>query len=286
MKSVIGFAGEGDAIAAGAMLEELSAFESCAVVIREESGAWFLECYDGGALAGSAKAVFAARRIQILSISAEAIPATDWVAETQRLLPPVHAGRFIVHGSHDRSRICSQWGIEIDAGRAFGTAHHGTTKGCLLALDALAAIARPRSVLDLGTGSGVLAIAAARAFRHRPKIGAVDIDPVAIAVARGNSLKNGAAADIRFFTGDGVTPSVAYSSAPFDIVIANILATPLIKLATRLRSLTKTGGTVILSGLLVMQAREVLARYRAVGFRLVSRTDLEGWVTLILRRGL
>ena len=242
-----------------------------------------LECYDDGALAGSAVDMLADAGVTAVSLTVAAIPDVDWIAETQKALPPVKAGRFTVHGSHDRARAFSQWAIEIDAGRAFGTAHHGTTKGCLLAIGRLPATLRPRTVLDLGTGSGVLAIAAAKAFPLANIVGA-DIDPIAIAVARENCGKNGAADSIGLFAGDGLKPSAAYARAPFDIVMANILAKPLLKLAPRLRTLTRRGGVLILSGLLSTQAREILARYRATGFCLISRRDLEGWATLTLRR--
>jgi ribosomal protein L11 methyltransferase len=219
-----------------------------------------------------------------LSREAVEIPDRDWVAETQRALPLVRAGRFIVHGSHARGLSSSRWAIEIDAGRAFGTAHHGTTRGCLLAIGQLAPVLKPRAVLDLGTGSGVLAIAAAKAFAHRVRISAADIDPIAISVARENCRKNGAAGSVSLFVGDGWRPSPAYAAAPFDLVMANILAKPLLKLAPRLRLLTKPGGMLILSGLLAGQAREILARYCATGFNLVWRRDLEGWATITLTR--
>ncbi len=282
-KTVLGFASEKDAAAAEALLGELPGFEDIPIVRREEADGWVLELYDEGALAQEdAAALLEPLGLAPLSCAAEALPDADWVSETQKALPPVRAGRFLIHGSHDRARIASQWAIEIDAGRAFGTAHHGTTKGCLLALDGLAALAAPRAALDLGTGSGVLAIAAAKACRHRARIAAADLDPIAIEVARENCRKNGAAG-VRLFVGDGLTPALAYSE-PFGLVMANILAKPLLKLAPRLRALTRRGGILVLSGLLSGQAREVLARYRATGFRLVRRRDLEGWGTLTLRR--
>ena len=282
-KTVIEFASEREAVQASAILEEAPGFDGFPLVVLEERGRWFLECYDNSTLAGSAMDMLANAGVTAVSLAVAPIPEVDWVTETQKALPPVHAGRFMVHGSHDRGRAISQWAIEIDAGRAFGTAHHGTTKGCLLAIGRLAATLQPRTVLDLGTGSGVLAIAAARAFPAARIVGA-DIDPVAIAVARENCRKNGAAASIGLFAGDGLRPSAAYTRAPFDLVVANILAKPLLKLAPRLRILTRRGGALVLSGLLSTQAREILARYRATGFCLTGRRDLEGWATLTLRR--
>ena len=283
-KTVLGFASEQDAAQANALIGEMPGFEDCTLVLRDEDRHWFLECYDGGALSGgTAGSMLEGFGLNVASIAVEAIPDTDWVSETQKALPPVRAGRFTVHGSHDRSRIVSKGAIEIDAGRAFGTAHHGTTRGCLIALDRLSREIRPSAVLDLGTGSGVLAIAAAKAFAHRPLIAAVDLDAIAIDVARENCRKNGAAY-IRLFVGDGATPAPAYEAAPFDVVMANILAKPLLKLAPRLRELTRVGGALILSGLLSGQAREILARYRSTGFRLMRRRDLEGWATLTFSR--
>ncbi len=284
-KTVLGFGPESEAAQAAAILGETPGFEDFPLVVLEEAGQWLLECYDNGALeAGALTAALTSAGITPLSEAIAAIPDMDWVVETQKALPPVRAGRFIVHGSHDRARAFSQWAIEIDAGRAFGTAHHGTTKGCLLAIARLTGAANPRSVLDLGTGSGVLAIAAAKSFAHRPRIAAADIDPIAVAVARENCRKNGAADSICLAVGDGRKPAFAYAGAPFDLVVANILAKPLLKLAPRLRELTARGGVLILSGLLSGQAREILARYSATGFRLMQRRDLEGWATLTLKR--
>jgi ribosomal protein L11 methyltransferase len=284
-KTVLGLVSEHDAVKASAALSETPGFDDLALVVREDHGDWFLECYDDGALAGSGgESVLDNAGVKVLSRSVETVPQEDWVTETQRSLPPIRAGRFIVHGSHDRRQIVSRWAIEIDAGRAFGTAYHATTRGCLLAINELAGSIRPRSVLDLGTGSGVLAIAAAKTFLDHAQVAAADIDPIAIEVARENCRKNGAAASVQLFVGDGLRPNRAYRAAPFDIVIANILAKPLLRLAPRLRVLTKTGGVAILSGLLTGQAREVLGRYRATGFHVIRRRDLEGWVTLSLRR--
>ncbi len=281
-KTVLGFVSEEEAAQASALIGETPGFEDCTLVLRDDGGPWSVECYDDGALAEDAASLLEGAALKLTSIAVETIPDADWVSETQKALPPVRAGRFTIHGSHDRARIVSQGAIEIDAGRAFGTAHHGTTLGCLLELDRLGALVRPLSVLDLGTGSGVLAIAASKVFARQAIAAAVDLDPIAIQVARENCRKNGAAS-VRLFVGDGVKPALAYEFAPFDVVVANILAKPLIKLAPRLRALTRIGGILILSGLLSGQAREVLGRYRSTGFCLVRRRDLEGWATLTLR---
>lgn len=213
----------------------------------------------------------------------EEVPDENWVGRVQRGLHPVSAGRFLIYGSHDR-RVGrgKRYAIEIDAGRAFGTAHHGSTRGCLLAIDQLAKQQRWRTVLDLGTGSGVLAIAASKVANAR--VIASDIDPVAVAVARENIDRNGVRAAVRTLAGAGVASPDIQRAAPFDLITANILAGPLIALAPRVAALAAPGGHVALSGLLDGQAREVFAAYRLCGLRLEACVSLEGWTTLILRK--
>ena len=287
-KTVLIVASEKEAERASAVLGDVSGWDEFPLVLSEQPGHWALDCYDDGALAEEAarvESVLKEAGIALLAPpAAEALPQADWVSETQKALPPVRAGRFLIHGSHDRSAVHSHWAIEIDAGRAFGTAHHGTTRGCLAAIDRIVPTLAPRSALDLGTGSAVLAIAAVKAAHYRCRVAAVDIDPVAIAVARENCLKNGVAGHISLYTGDGAKPALAYADQPFDLILANILARPLLTLSQRLHSLLRVGGVVILSGLLSEQAREVAARYRGVGFCLVEKRELEGWATLVLRR--
>jgi ribosomal protein L11 methyltransferase len=212
------------------------------------------------------------------------IPDENWVALVQRGLHPVTAGRFVIHGSHDRgARMGRRYAIEIDAGLAFGTAHHGTTRGCLIAIDRLAKRRHWRRVLDVGTGSGVLAIAAAKA--SGACVLASDIDPVAVAVARENIGRNGVSHAVRTGVGAGVDRPDIRRQAPFDLITANILAGPLIMLAPRLAKLAARGGHVVLSGLLDNQAREVRATYLRLGLTLETRLSLEGWTTLVLKRG-
>jgi ribosomal protein L11 methyltransferase len=206
----------------------------------------------------------------------------DWVAKSQRGLHPIEAGRYFVHGSHDRTKGAGRaFAIEIDAGQAFGTAHHGTTRGCLLAIDTLAKHFHMADTLDLGTGSGVLAIAAAKAMRG--KVLAVDIDPVAINVARENCALNGVVPQVDFVVANGTKhPSIAVR-APFGLVIANILAAPLLELAPSIVAAVAPGSHLILSGILESQAREVGGRYAAQGFRLVQRFPDAEWTTLLMR---
>ncbi len=267
------------------LLSESPLGEAAAITISEGIGCWRVELYPADNPQPHAfRAVLAA--ISGLSqedISVEPLPDEDWVSLTQKGLAPIAAGRFVVHGSHDRDRVGhSRFALEIDAGRAFGTAHHGTTRGCLMAIDALAKHRLPvRAALDLGTGSGILAIAVTRSFRCL--VHAVDVDPVAIDVARENCRKNKASDHVTLAVGDGWRPAAAYKPG-YDLIVANILAQPLLCLAARVRDLTQIGGRTVLSGLLDCQAREVLGAYRSRGYHLERHIRLDGWSTLTLRR--
>jgi ribosomal protein L11 methyltransferase len=211
----------------------------------------------------------------------ERVAAKDWVRESLAGLAPVTAGRFIVHGAHDRIRIpLNRIGIEIEAALAFGTGHHGTTRGCLLALDRLCKSLPRRRILDLGTGSGVLAIAAARALRQ--PVLATDIDGSAVRAARANAALNRAGGFVEVIKADGVTAPKLRERAPYDLIFANILLRPLQRLATPLMRLTAPGARIVLSGLLASQANAAIAAYR--GFALERRIDLDGWTTLVLVR--
>lgn len=216
-------------------------------------------------------------------ITIEDVPALNWVALSQAALPPVRAGRFTIHGSHDRARVPQGPGaILVDAGEAFGTAHHATTFGCLLAIDELTRRRRVRSVMDLGCGSGVLAIAARRALPHA-RIIAADIDAPSIDVARENARLNRCAASVPMLVAAGLAhPELRRRH--FDLLIANILADPLISLARDISRAVVPGGHVVLSGLLVHQAAAVIAAYRAAGFHLERHMRVHEWATLVLVR--
>ncbi len=214
----------------------------------------------------------------------ETIAVKDWVGESLAGLKPVSAGRFIVHGAHDRSGVArNRIGIEIEAALAFGTGHHGTTRGCLFALDHIwkSSAQRPRRILDVGTGTGVLAIAAARALRRH--VSATDIDVASVRVARDNARLNRAGNFVTFMHADGVAAPAILARAPYDLVFANILLGPLKHLAVPIRRVLAPGGRVVLSGILHAQANAALAAYRPL--RLERRIELEGWTTLLLRRG-
>jgi len=210
----------------------------------------------------------------------ETTAAKDWVTASLAGLTPVEAGRFVVHGPHDRGRVAAnRIAIEVGASLAFGTGHHATTRGCLLALDRLVKETRPRTVLDLGTGTGVLAIAAARALRRH--VVASDIDPIAVKVARDNARLNHAGANVEIVRAAGLGARRLHGR--YDLVLANILLAPLQRLATPIvRSLTPNA-RVVLSGLLRGQASAALAAYRVNGLALERRIPLDGWVTLVLR---
>ena len=213
------------------------------------------------------------------------IAATDWVKTSLAGLAPVSVGRFLVHGRHDRARLKpNQIGIEIEAALAFGTGHHGTTRGCLEALDRIARC-RDRSrrrTLDVGTGSGVLAIAAARVLRAR--VLASDIDGLAVAVARHNAALNGVGRLVEVARADGVGAACFRRRGPFDLVFANILLGPLKRLAPPLQRLLAPDARLVLSGLVSAQAPAAVAVYRAHGLVLERKLVRENWVTLVLRR--
>jgi ribosomal protein L11 methyltransferase len=212
----------------------------------------------------------------------ETVAEADWVKRSLEGLTPVRAGRFLVHGAHDRARIpANSIGIEIEAALAFGTGHHGTTRGCLLALDGVAKRTKPANILDIGTGSGVLAITAARALHAR--VTASDIDRVAVNAARSNARLNRAPA-IRFVHAAGASVRALRVAAPYDMILANILLGPLVRLAQPIRRLSAPGAHVILSGLLPSHANAALAAYAAQGFVLRRRIPLDGWMTLLLQR--
>lgn len=213
----------------------------------------------------------------------ETLAEKDWIKASLDGLSIVEAGRFRVHGSHDRSRIPTHAiGIEIEAALAFGTGHHGTTRGCLLMLDHILKRRRPRHVLDIGTGSGVLAIAAARALRVPVASG--DIDPIAVEAARGNAILNKAGAYVTPVVAKGVGHPALYAQKHYDVVFANILARPLIKLAPQIAAVAAPDADIVLSGLLARDVPGVLNAYGLQGWYLSKRIDLEGWAALLMHR--
>lgn len=257
-----------------------------ALTLFEDGANWRIEAY----VADPADAGSTTRALEELlgrplpPLAAEDVPDLNWVALSQAALPPVFAGRFVVHGSHDRARVPrGPNAIMIDAGEAFGTAHHATTYGCLLAIDDLARRRAFRRVLDLGCGSGVLSIAAAKAMPGAGVL-ATDIDARSIEVARENTRANSVARRIRLICAEGFAHPLLRRRAAFDLVIANILAGPLIELANDLAPLIAARGKLVLSGLLIDQAPAVIAAYRGAGLRLETHRRVNGWSTLSLSR--
>jgi ribosomal protein L11 methyltransferase len=208
------------------------------------------------------------------------IPDVDWVRESLRGLAPVIAGRFFLHGAHDRPmRHAGGVSIEVDAGTAFGTGHHGTTAGCLLALDAIIKRQKPKRIFDLGCGTGVLAIAAAKATGQTAL--ATDIDPEAVRVTKLNATLNGTGPRIKAATAPGLKHQVIAAQAPYDLIFANILARPLAHLAHGLSRILAPQGQLVLSGLTRDQIRWISACYRNKGL-ILSRRILQGnWAILV-----
>lgn len=272
--------------AASTLQDFLEPAPDALTVFENGPASWRLEAYFNEGLEGrDLSAELAAYITEPLpAFVAGSVPDLNWVAMSQAALPPVTAGRFTVHGSHDRHRVPrSPNSILIDAGEAFGTAHHQTTLGCLLAIDRLTRNEDFQNILDLGTGSGVLAIALARVLPNAEII-ATDLDAQSVRVAAENMRINGVGQRIAVTQADGVRHAWLRQAKPFDLVIANILAGPLIMLAPQLARTVRPAGTLVLSGLLIPQAPQVIAAYRAAGFHLLSHERISGWSTLTLRR--
>ena len=214
-----------------------------------------------------------------------AVPERDWVRESLAGLEPVVAGRFYLHGSHDRAiRRHGGISLEIDAGTAFGTGHHGTTAGCLLALDAILKKRKPKRILDLGTGTGVLALAACAATKVKAL--GTDIDPEAVRVARLNARLNQLGSMLEGYVATGLHHPVIGKNAPYDLIFANILARPLAQLATGLSRLLAPGGALILSGLTVDQERWIRAAYRGRGLNVHRSIRNGNWIALVMTKSL
>jgi ribosomal protein L11 methyltransferase len=216
-----------------------------------------------------------------LKVSREVLADADWLAMALSGLPPVRAGRFFIYGMHDRGKTpVNTVNLRIEAGAAFGTGHHGTTVGCLLAYDRVIKARRFDKVLDVGAGTGVLAIAAVKTGA-KLAVG-TDIDRVSVRISRENALVNKAPA--RFVHASGLGHRLVASHAPYDLVFANILARPLISLSQDIKGALKPGGVAILSGLLRTQERAVKAAYLSRGFRVKFVIRRDAWVALAMER--
>ena len=243
-----------------------------------EVGAYFSEKPDDISLALLA-AVFQAEEFKISEL-----PQIDWVSKVQRSLKPVVAGRFFVYGSHDSDKVppdCEP--LLIEASMAFGTGHHGTTKGCLLALEQLIKVGfKAKNVIDVGCGTAVLAMAAARIFSAN--VIASDIDSVAHSVAKMNIIANGLDQNIQCFEASGFAHEQIKTKNPFDLIFANILLAPLLALATDISKYSLSGGYVVLSGILSEQAELGVKKYTGGGFSLSNQIEIGEWVTIIFRK--
>lgn len=259
------------------------AIDATAVTINETDeklALWNTVAYFESELAGHE----AARLLDLRDFQVASVPDVDWVRRSLEGLPPVAAGRFFLHGSHDRDkRRGGGISLEIDAATAFGTGHHGTTSGCLVLLDRILKYRRPQNIFDLGCGTGVLAIAAAAATKRR--VLATDIDAEAVRVTIDNARLNGLQPNIRGITAAGLHHAAIRTSAPYDLIFANILARPLVQLAHGISNLLAPGGIVILSGLTRDQQRWVQKSYLARGLRPLCDVKTENWVAMAMQRG-
>jgi len=272
-----------EAEAAAAALDAEPATEALTYSILEEDEARDLWRIDAFPTSPEEQAALAATLASFpaLRVVTDKLADADWLAMALSGLPPVRAGRFFVYGAHDKGLAPpGAVALRIEAGAAFGTGHHGTTVGCLAAFDALLKRRRFGRVLDVGCGTGVLAIAAARTGT-RVALG-TDIDGPSVRIANENAALNRARA--RFVRAAGLDDPRVRRPAPYDLVFANILAPPLVALAQDIKRALKPGGMAILSGLLRTQERRVLAAYAARGFRLQRRLHRDAWATLVLRR--
>lgn len=219
----------------------------------------------------------------------ELLPSIDWVFKSYQGFPPIRAGRFFVHGSHHEETIpAGSIPLQVDAATAFGTGEHGSTKGCLMALDRLSRRmklprGRRHGALDMGCGSGILALAVAK--RWNVPVTAVDIDAESVRVTRVNAEVNGVRSRIRAQGGDGYSTRIVGRHKPYRLITANILARPLARMAPQLSRHLEKGGVAILAGLLNRQERHVLHAHRQQGMKLVHRIPVGEWTTLVLKRG-
>jgi len=259
-------------------------------------GDWQIEGFseskpDTAALARAVAVVADAFDQAVPHIDINPVEQRDWVLDGLRMFPPIHAGRYYIYGSHSEDPIpAGRIGICLNPGRAFGSGDHATTQGCLLALDDLARTRQPHRMLDMGCGSGILAIAMARTWAHSmtAPVMASDNDRKAVPVAAENIHNNGVAARVRALAGDGYKSEKIIAAGPYDLIVSNILANPLRRMAKdlgrNLRSAKEGGGFVILSGLLARDSKRVMAAHRHLGLRLVRYYDIKGWRTLVLQR--
>ena len=269
--------GPREACEAAAARLDVEVEDAAYAIIEEDPPVWRIDAYP----TSEAEAAAVETRLAGLTVSRIKLADADWIALSLSGLPPVVAGRFFVYGAHDQGLVPpNAIALRIEAGAAFGTGHHGTTTGCLAAFDALLKGRRFARVLDVGTGTGVLAIAAART--GSAQVVGTDIDAPSVRIAAENARLN--RARCRMVRADGLADRAVAAEAPYDLVFANILVRPLIGLAQDIHGALRPGGVAILSGLLRGQARAVRAAYLTRGFRLTRRLNIDAWTTLALEK--
>jgi ribosomal protein L11 methyltransferase len=266
------------------VIDEHIAINAMAVTVNETDEAkalWNTVAY----FEDQASALLAREVLGIVDSAIAEVPDVDWVRKSLEGLAPVTAGRFFLHGSHDRDkRRAGGHSFEIDAGTAFGTGHHGTTSGCLIILDRLLKHTKPERIFDLGCGTGVLAIAAAKLCTNT--VLATDIDPEAVRVTQLNAIHNHLGPRVHAVTAAGLHHPSIRLAAPYDLIFANILARPLVSLAQGLSQLVTPGGTIILSGLTRDQLRWASAAYKTRGLIPTHIVGIENWVAVAMQRPL
>jgi len=286
--------------AAPATEEALSPFADAITAFEQEGrpGApWLVEAYAAGqpdpdAVSAALASVAEAFGVRAPDVLIDPLPDTDWLAENRKSFQPIRAGRFFLYPSHFDGRVpASAIAFRIDASVAFGTGAHETTKGCLLEISTLARARgrRVRRALDMGTGTGVLAMAMARRFPRavaaRRRVLAIDIDRLSVAVARDNAADNRTGRRVRARHADASRGPAARRSGPYDLVVANTLAGPLRGMAPDLAASLAPGGVAVLSGLLLHQERAVVTAHRRQGLALLRRRRIGQWSVLVLRKG-
>jgi len=266
------------------LLSELDPSPASAVSVEEVSRvSWSLDAFCADQELAEQAAENISRESPGARASVQKLDDKDWVAESLSGLPAVYAGPFVVAGAHELAKVRGgKIPIWIEAGPAFGTGHHGTTRGCLEALAAELKRKRPARVLDIGTGSGVLAIAAVKAGAGFAL--GTDLDAESIRIAKENAVNNSTGRRLKLLHAAGADHQIIRSGAPYDLVLANILARPLVRLAPDLAKLVSAGGAIILSGLLAHQEPQVKSAYSGQGLHLARRSRLNGWSTLTYRR--
>jgi ribosomal protein L11 methyltransferase len=242
-----------------------------------------LACPDDAALDSVLVAVAAALGIAVPEAHVALVTPRDWITETVRQFPPITVGRYFVHSAHFADQVpAGRVALQVGAGAAFGSGEHASTAGCLLALDRLARRRRVVRGLDMGCGSGILALAVARTWRA--PVVACDIDPEAVRVSRRNARRNGVASVVRAVVGDGYATPAVRRGTPYDLVVSNILARPLARMAPALARVLAAGGVAVLAGFLARDSAPVEIAHRRAGLRLEARLTIDDWCTVVMRK--